>query len=41
MWCVEGEPPSIVPVEPTRFTREELLDPTGHLLVRPKYMKGC
>ena len=29
------------PVEPTRFTRAELIDEDGHLVIRPKYMKGC
>lgn len=41
MWCVEGEPPPIAAVEPARFAREELLDSLGHLVIRPKYLKGC
>jgi len=41
MWCREGDPPPMAIVEPTRFLRAELLDADGHLILRPKYMKGC
>ena len=41
MWCRPEEPPPLRPVEPSRFTRVELLDGRGHLKIRPKYMKGC
>ena len=41
LWCEEGDPPPVTPVEPTRFTRQELLDPDGHLVFRLKYLKGC
>ncbi len=41
MWCDEGEPPPLVLDEPTRYSRRELVDSNGHLIVRPKYMKGC
>jgi hypothetical protein len=40
-WCEEGDPPPVTPVEKTRFTRQELLDPDGHLVFRLKYLKGC
>jgi len=40
-WCLEGDPPPIHEVEPTQFSRAELLDATGHLVFRPKYLKGC
>ena len=41
MWCQEGNPPAIIPTEPQRFTRADLADSRGHLLLRPKYPKGC
>jgi hypothetical protein len=41
LWCEEGEPPPLVPDEPTRRSRVELLDGNGHLIIRPKYLKGC
>lgn len=41
MWCREGEPPPLVPAEPTVYSRSELVDDRGHLTIRPKYMKGC
>jgi hypothetical protein len=41
LWCEEGDPPPVIPVEPTRFTRPELLDGNGHLVFRLKYLKGC
>ena len=41
MWCREGEPPPLVPAEPTVHSRAELVDARGHLTIRPKYMKGC
>jgi len=41
LWCEEGEPPPLVLSEPTRYSRRELVDSRGHLIVRPKYLKGC
>ena len=41
LWCEEGDPPPVTPAEETRFSREELLDSDGHLVVRLKYLKGC
>ena len=41
LWCWAEDPPALEPVEPTRFTRAELVDADGHLRIRPKYMKGC
>lgn len=41
MWCAEGDPPPIRDVEPTHFSRADLLDADGHLVVRPRYLKGC
>ena len=41
MWCREGEPPPLAPHQPTVYSRAELLDDAGHLMIRPKYMKGC
>ena len=40
-WCEEGEPPDVEGVEPTRFSRAQLVDSEGHLLFRLKYLKGC
>ena len=39
--CDEGDPPPLVPDEPTRHSRADLVDARGHLIVRPKYLKGC
>ena len=41
VWCEEGAPPPITPVEPKRVPRSELLDSLGHLKFAPKYLKGC
>jgi hypothetical protein len=41
LWCEEGDPPALTPSESTRFSRAELLDSDGHLVFRPKYLKGC
>lgn len=41
MWCEAGDPPAIAPTQATRFMRADLVDGDGHLLIRPKYMKGC
>jgi hypothetical protein len=41
VWCEEGDPPPVVPVEPVRRSRSELRDSLGHLSFSPKYMKGC
>ena len=41
LWCEEGDPPALVAVTPSRLTRPELLDGDGHLVIRPKYLKGC
>ncbi|MFK5925133.1 MAG: hypothetical protein QM483_00755 [Desulfuromusa sp.] len=40
-WCEEGEPPEIEATEPTRFSRAQLVDSSGHILFRLKYLKGC
>ncbi len=37
-WCEQGDPPSVTPSEPTRFSREELLDSDGRLVFRLKYL---
>ena len=41
MWCYEGDPPPVEEVQPKRFQRADLLDAGGHLVIRPKYPKGC
>lgn len=41
LWCREGDPPPLIPDEPTRYSRTDLVDARGHLRMRPKYMKGC
>lgn len=41
LWCREGDPPPLVENEPTRYARSDLVDARGHLIIRPKYMKGC
>jgi hypothetical protein len=41
LWCEEGDPPALTPTEPTRLSREALLDADGHLAIRLKYLKGC
>jgi len=41
LWCEQGDPPTVMPAEPTRFSRGELLDSDGHLVFRLKYLKGC
>lgn len=41
MWCHEGDPPPIEEVETRTVSRAELLDADGHLVFRPKYIKGC
>jgi hypothetical protein len=41
MWCDSGEPPPLKPWTELRIPRRELYSPTGHLLLSPKYMKGC
>jgi hypothetical protein len=40
-WCGEGDPPALTPSETTRFSREQLLDSDGRLVLRLKYLKGC
>jgi hypothetical protein len=40
-WCQMGEPPPLQPAVTARYTRDELSDRHGHLIVRPKYLKGC
>ncbi|MCP5056277.1 MAG: hypothetical protein GY937_06055 [bacterium] len=41
LWCREGDPPPLIADEPTRYSRADLVDARGHLIMRPKYMKGC
>ncbi|MDH4044320.1 MAG: hypothetical protein OEW06_07665 [Gemmatimonadota bacterium] len=41
MWCEEGTPPPVVPTAVTRRSRRELSDGAGHLVFRPRYLKGC
>lgn len=41
LWCQEGDPPPLLRVAPTVYSRAELVDDRGHLIIRPKYMKGC
>ncbi len=41
LWCEQGDPPTVIPTEPTRFSRKEFLDSDGHLVFRLKYLKGC
>jgi hypothetical protein len=41
MWCEEGNPPPLLQVPATVYSRAELVDDRGHLIIRPKYMKGC
>jgi hypothetical protein len=40
-WCSGGDPPPVGEVQPKRFLRVDLLNARGHLVIRPKYMKGC
>ena len=40
-WCEEGAPPPLAAEEPIRYTRDELVDSNGHLVIRPKYLQGC
>ncbi|MGD8727993.1 MAG: hypothetical protein PVH40_10130 [Gemmatimonadales bacterium] len=41
MWCEAGDPPPLDPAEPRVYEWNDLIDDRGHLVVRPKYMKGC
>jgi hypothetical protein len=41
MWCKSGEPPTAKPSKELRIPRRDLYSPSGHLLIAPKYMKGC
>ncbi|NNF29256.1 MAG: hypothetical protein HKN73_18670 [Gemmatimonadetes bacterium] len=41
MWCQEGDPPPLRETAPRLMDWDELVDERGHLLIRPKYMKGC
>jgi hypothetical protein len=41
MWCEAGDPPPLRPAESKLLQWDDLVDDRGHLLVRPKYMKGC
>jgi hypothetical protein len=41
MWCHDGDPPPVEGVQPKRFSRADLLDAGGHLVIRSKYLKGC
>jgi hypothetical protein len=41
MWCRPEPPPPLQPLEPRRVPRAELYSRDGHLLMRPKYLRGC
>ena len=41
MWCREGDPPPLVEDASASYSRRALLDTLGHLMIRPKYLKGC
>ena len=41
LWCREGDPPPLVEDRPVSYARIDLVDAQGHLLIRPKYLKGC
>jgi len=41
IWCEEGDPPPISPIEPSRLMRAELVDSRGHLSFRLQNLKGC
>jgi hypothetical protein len=41
MWCEAGDPPPLRPAESRLLEWLDLVDDRGHLLLSPKYMKGC
>lgn len=41
MWCKDGEAPALKPAQELRIPKRDLYSPSGHLLIAPKYMKGC
>jgi hypothetical protein len=41
MWCQPEDPPPVTPAPTRTLTRSELSDAQGHLLIRPKYLRGC
>lgn len=41
MWCEEGDPPPLEPVEARLLAPADLYDQRGHLTIRPKYLRGC
>jgi hypothetical protein len=41
MWCDASPPPPREAVQPRRLPRPELYNLHGHLMLRPKYLRGC
>jgi hypothetical protein len=41
MWCQSGNPPPLAPGRELRIPLRDLYTPTGHLVVRRKYTRGC
>ncbi len=41
MWCESEPAPALSPWTEIRIPRRDLYSPSGHLLVAPKYLKGC
>jgi hypothetical protein len=41
MWCESGNPPPLAPWRELRIPLRDLYTPTGHLVVRKKYTRGC
>ena len=41
LWCREGAPPPLISDEPVRYSRADLVDTRCHLILQPKYLKGC
>ena len=40
-WCAPGDPPAIAQAQAMRYARLDLVDSRGHLIFRPRYLKGC
>lgn len=41
MWCEAGDPPPLVVAALRRVSRKDLSDSVGHLVFRPRHLKGC
>jgi hypothetical protein len=41
MWCEPGDPPPLTPAPTRTLSRSDVSDARGHLLIRPKYLRGC